>query len=223
MIKQAIKNSEKNYLIEDEKYKDILDLRISFFEAIPEYMLPLLSIFAIYYFAFLAWVMTTIKLAEKFIGKIDFLLENLKTIQVSTASALEYIQNLPTEQLKILYEWQTFLILSIAIFGIFTLFLPPALYFEKNNKKNPLRAFLNSFKVFFKKPVEIIIFNVVIGILFFIMMLLQALCSANLVLYFFYFLISTWLTTYFVVLLFNYYDKRFAYNSNNRADSFREN
>ncbi len=219
IIKKAVKNADKVYLDADEKYKDILSLNAVFFGSIPSYILPVLGVFVIYAAGYTLWLMTATLFAQKFIGNIDFLIENIKNISGSTAQTLQYLQSLSVDQLKVIYGWQIFLVFAITVFGLFTLFLPAALYFEKDNKKNPLKAFVDSAKTILKRPLGVLGFSLVIQFLFFILMTAQILCMFNIFLYFVYLVISIYITVFMVVLLFNYYDKRFADNSYNGSDS----
>lgn len=222
MVKFSIKNSKKHYESEEEKFLDIINLRKDFFEAIPSYILSVISIIVLYYLLFTLWIYLNIHIAEKFIGKIDFLLADMKNLTQTNELALEYLKSLPNEKLNILYGWQMLFTVSIGLFSALTIFWPAALYYGRN--KNPFLAFWNSITAVFRKPLGVIGLNIFIAFLIMILMPLGGIASLNPITSFIYLVLSIYFFVFLVVLIFNYYAENLipSNHRHNRSHSIGE-
>lgn len=210
MIKRSIENSKKDYENDEEKFFDTINLRKHFFEAIPPYIIPVAVTMVLYYVLFLGLILLCTQVADKFIGNIDFLFRDIKSLTQSNAVALEYLKNLSEEKLMIIYGWNALFTASIAIFGVLTVFWPSALYYGKNGSKNPLRAFWNSFTAIFKKPLGVIGLNIFIAVLIMALMSIGGVFALNPITSFIYMILSIYFFVFLAVLIFNYYSVNFG-------------
>lgn len=210
MVKCAIENSKKDYENDEEKFSDTINLRKHFFEAIPPYIIPVAVTMVLYYVLFLALILLCTQVADKFIGNIDFLFRDIKSLTQSNAVALEYLKNLSAEKLMIIYGWNALFTASIGIFGVLTVFWPSALYYGKNGSKNPFRAFWNSITAIFKKPLGVIGLNIFIAILIMALMSLGGVFALNPITSFIYMILSIYFFVFLAVLIFNYYSVNFS-------------
>ena len=92
MIKKAVLNSDKIYENKEDKYQDILNLREDFFGSIPKFIFPVLTVFAIYYILFTAYLVLCVKFATHFIGNINFLLEDVQNGSLNPANTMAFLQ-----------------------------------------------------------------------------------------------------------------------------------
>jgi hypothetical protein len=223
MIKKANENADKEYKTEDEKLQDILDLRKEFFASVASYILPVFSIFILHYFAFLFWMYLNIKLANRFLGSINFLLNAPMDWGKSINSAVEFLSSLPPGKLEIIRNWQTLFICAIFLFIVFTIFVLPALYYAKDNYKNPFLAFFRAFTAVFKRPLGVLGLNLFIIVSLVCVQILGYTFSAHKILSFIYLVLLIYVFVFLVVLIFKYYGDKIADNSDNGPDSSGEN
>lgn len=222
MVKYAIENSKKDYENDEEKFLDTINLREHFFDAIPPYILPVAVSVMLYYTLFLLVIVACVYIANKYIGNVDFLLNDIKNLTQSSA-ALEYMKNLPTEKTTIIYGWNILLTAAISIFGVLTIFWPSALYYGKNGSKNPLSAFWHSFTAIFRKPLGVIGLNIFIAILVMILMPIGGLFALNPIASFIYMILTIYVFVFLVVLIFSYYEKFLSNYGNSGRNGVGEN
>ncbi|GBF23543.1 hypothetical protein tpqmel_0947, partial [Candidatus Gastranaerophilus sp. (ex Termes propinquus)] len=186
---------------------DTFNVRTHFFPNIPTYLLPLLTIFVLYYILFSLWTALNIQIAEHFIGKIDFLFGDIKAFTQSKEATLEYLSNLPNAKLVIIYGWQALFSFAFFVFSLLTIFWISALFYAKNDSKNPLLALWMSAVAIFKKPLGVIGLNIFIAVVVIGSMSLGGLFATNTVLSFIYMILMIYLAVYLNVLVFSYYEK----------------
>lgn len=223
MMKQAITNSYKNYENEETKVIDSLNTRNQFFVNVAAYILPVLAVFILYGILFYLWTQLNVYLAEHFIGKIDFIFEDLKNLGQGKENTMQYILALPEEKQMIIYGWNALFSFAYFVFGFLTVFWLAALYYGKCGSKNPFRALWMSLTAIFRKPLGVIGLNVFMAVAMMFFMIIGKLMGANAVLAFIYMILMIYLIVYFNVLILCYYDKNLADNCNNGSDCIGEN
>lgn len=223
MVKTAIKNSKKEDKTDQDRVDELVEMRSDFFAAIPVYIIPLLLGIILYIIMFIALVGFNIKFANHFIGKLDFLMEDMSYITQSGEALKKFLLSLPQEKIMIIYGWEFLFEISIGIFNFLLMFWASALYYPNKCSTSPFSALKNSLIVIFKHPVRSIglyAFILILGLIFKIMSLMFA---ANVVLYFIFMILGIYYWVFVFVLIFDYYESRFYDHNTERCDLLGKN
>lgn len=224
IVKIAIKNSKKENPTDEEKIKELTEIKENFFGAIPVYTFPLLFGIILYLIMFAILMFVNIKLANHFIGNIDFLTEDIGNISQGSEGIKSFLLSLPKEKLMIIYGWEMFFEVSIAMFNFVLMFWLSALYYPSKCAANPIRALKDSVFAIMKHPLRsfgLYMFILLLGFLCKLLGLFFA--TANVVLYFLVMILGIYFWIFVFVLIFNYYDSRFYDSCDNRCNLVGQN
>ncbi len=224
MVKVSIKNLKKTHINEEADIENISVPKNVFFESVGEYFVPVSTMFVLYCVLFAVLIKGGEEIATKLIGSIDFLKNALNTVPPEQMA--DYLKNLDPDKITIFGGWNLFFSAIIGLFGFLTIFWPAAIYYGKNNTKNPFLALWYSATAIFKKPLGVIGLNLFIATLY-VLLSVIALFSLNTITAFIHMVFTVFTSVFIVVLIFNYYEQNLRpqetkINSGDRSDSIRE-
>ncbi len=193
-----------------------------FFEGAGKNIIPSIIAIIIYSIAIVLVSYIAIAISLKAFGDPSFLMKDISAISGDSNAYLDYINNLSSDKMFILYGWQITFTLLYSVFNFFFMFLPPA--FIKTEAKNvflkPLNAYLECFKFIFKNFGISIGLYAIFCLAFMLMGILKALTSFNPILSVVNLFIHIYFVSYVVMIIFNCYEQK---NSNSdRSDSVGE-
>lgn len=195
----------------------------TFLEGIKNYIIPLFLTLLLFIFLFFSFNIIELLIADKFIGKIDFLFESFNSVVEPLKYSIDdVISNLSQVQTEIFFKREILFIVCAFLFHSLTLFLVPALYDFNNTKKSSFFALKKSFMVFIKKPFVTMVLTLLTNIITLFLMFLVQFLAENLFYYIFYMILTTALAVFTLVLIFCYYERTFENCCHNGADCIRQ-
>lgn len=206
MVKKSIALSKKEFVIDEDRAKEILELIKKIPTGIGKYFLPFIgfSLLSILIFALLGGFLY--KFGMHFIGSIDFTAAQVKGAMASPQDMKTFLDSLTDTQLYKLGSWNMLFMAGTTVLSfLLMLWIPEMLY----QTKNPFMALFKSLKklfVRFHKSIALFIYltflNIVISFANTFAIIHPLIYMAMMIIYF-YFLV------YVVVLIFSYYDDEF--------------
>ena len=191
----------------------------SFMLGIVKYSLSLLGSLFLFILIFGIFNFLLAYAADSFIGKIDFLKnffeEGKYTIEVLLSA-------LSSEQVEILFKRELLFIICAFLMHSMTLFWLPSIYYDSEFGRNPFKIFLNSLVSFFKKPFITMCLTLFSNILVLSFMVSSQLLPDNSLFVLFCVLSFAYGITFFLMLIFSYYEKNFSNNCDNGTDCIGE-
>lgn len=206
MVKKSIELSQKEFILDEDRAKEKLELVKKIPAGIGKYFLSFVGMSLISLVIFAIFAAGIYKIGMNFIGSIDFSAAQIKTIMANPQDIKEFLDSLTDTQLYKLAKWDMLFLAATTLMSFLMLLWIPEIIYQT---QNPLLALFKSIKklfVKFGKSIALFIYltfvNLVISfantfslfhpIIYMIMMIV-----------YFYFLV------YVIVLIFSYYDKEF--------------
>lgn len=218
MVKQGIYLSKRvdngEYKKPEERAAASLALGKEFFPGVGEFFLPMTATIAIYTLIYAALLFGAYKLGLQLLPHPHVDINKLMTAANSTPVEMQkFVYSLGYDQLKAINLWMLFMGSILCVFTFLTMFLFPAVYDNKSEKKEffllvPFLAFWRNLVFLFKNffgSLGIIVFLFFLNM---ILSLLSVLFNLNIVLAIVGLIISFYFMTYAIVLIFLYYEDR---------------
>ena len=216
MVKESIELSQKEFILDTDRAKEILNLIKKIPTGIGKYFLSFVGMSLVTLVIFGLFAVCIYKLGMHFIGSIDFTAEQIKNAMVSPQDMKAFLDSLSLEQLYKLGNWNLLFMAASTIMSYLLLLWVPEIIYKT---QNPVAALFKSIKKLFVK------FGKSIALFMYLTFLNFALSFANtfsllhpiiymlMMIAYFYFLV------YVVVLIFSYYDKEFNKQEESNSDS----
>ena len=222
MVKESIELSKKEFILDDDRSKELLNLIKKIPNGIGQYFLSFIGMSIIMLVLGAIFTVITYKIGMHFIGSIDFTTEQIRNAMSSPQDMKVFLDSLSLEQLYKLGNWNLLFMAASALMSFLLLLWVPEIIYQTNN---PLLALFKSIKKLFIK------FGKSLGLFIYLTLLNLVLSFVNtfsllhpiiymvMMIAYFYFLV------YVIVLIFSYYDKEFNHqpekesNSDSRSDS----
>lgn len=211
MIKKTIEQSKIEYEKPEEKAAASFGLLKEFFPGVAAYFAPVTAVFLIYtllsagiiYLVGFEWGLGYLETHNVHINEI------YQTAMQSQQALEKYLYSMTFGQLQAINIWMTALTFSAALFSFFTLFWFPSLfYLEKINFLSPFISFWKNLKFLFKNFLGAFGIMCFLSILNFIVFAINAIFSINIILSIIAFFIMFYFATYYMILIFLYYDSK---------------
>lgn len=206
MVKKSIALSQKEFVMDEDRAKELFNLIKKIPTGIGKYFLSFLGMSVISLFIFALCGGLFYKLGMHFIGSIDFTAAQIRTAMASPQDMKTFLDSLTDEQIYKLGSWNMLFMAGTTLMSFLLMLWVPEITYQT---PNPLLALFKSLKklfVKFFKSVALFIYltilNIVISFANTFAVLHPLLYMAIMIIYF-YFLV------YVVVLIFSYYDKEF--------------
>ena len=148
MVKESIALSKKEFILDEDRAKEILNLIKKIPAGIGKYFLSFIGMSLITLGIFAIFAICIYKLGMHFIGSIDFTAEQIKNAMSSPQDMKVFLDSLSIEQLYKLGNWNLlFMAASTLMSYMLMLWIPEIIY----QTQNPLLALFKSIKKLFVK------------------------------------------------------------------------
>lgn len=223
MVKESIDTSKKDFILDEEKAKEILNLIKKFPTGVGNYFISFLGLSLIMLILFALFAAGIYKIGMHFIGSIDFTTEQLKDAMTSAQDMKIFLDSLSMEQLYKLANWNMlFLAASTIMSYLLMLWVPEIIY----RTQNPVFALFYSIKKLFCKFWQSIGLFAYLTILNIVISFANTFALIHPIIYMMLMVIYFYFLVYVVVLIFSYYDASFnktdeqeeESNSDSRSD-----
>ncbi len=209
-------------LFDEAGKKEKKSLAGIFFEGAGKNIVPSIITIIVYSIAIFLVSYIAKEFSLKVFGDPSFLIKDISTLSGDSNAYLDYINNLSSDKMFIIYGWQITFIVLYSVFNFMFMFLPVT--FVKTEAKNifikPFTAFLECFKFTFKNFGLSIGLYAIFCLTFMLMGILKTLTSFNPILSVINLFIHIYFVSYVIMIIFNCYEQK---NSNpDRSDSIGE-
>ena len=216
MVKESIALSQKEFIMDDDRAKAILNLIRKIPAGIGKYFLSFVGMSLVSLLIFALFAGGIYKIGMHFIGSIDFTAAQIRSAMASPQDMKVFLDSLSIDQLYKLGNWNLLFMAATTIMSFLTMLWVPEIIYKTGN---PLLALFKSIKKLFVK------FGKSIGLFLYLTLLNFVISFANtfsvlhpilymlMMIAYFYFLV------YVVVLIFSYYDKEFNYHEHEESNS----
>ena len=141
MVKKSIDLSQKEFILDVDRAKELLNLFKKIPAGIGKYFLPFIGMSLIMLVIFAVFAIGIYKIGMSFIGSIDFTAEQIKSAMASPQDMKLFLDSLSLDQLYKLGTWNMlFLAASTLMSFLLMLWVPEIIY----NTSNPLLALFKS-------------------------------------------------------------------------------
>ena len=212
MIKGAVENSKKIFVLDSGETKASINLFKTMPEGIGKFFLSFIGVYAI--FAIIQIVLSPFVyvLGIKLIGSMDnVVLTNTQEMALSAASENNsmavLIDNLTPEQIVFFAKWSLlFMVLTSVVMFLLMLWIPEILY----KSPNPLKALFKSWGKLFKHPFETLRLFLVLWFIGLVILFFNTFSLVHPFAYLFMNVISFYFALFLTTSVFLYYNKRFC-------------
>ena len=211
MVKKTIELSKVKYARVEEKSAASFDLLKDFFPGVSAYFVPVTVIILIYvllsacivYFVGIDW-------GFGYLSSNNIHPDKIYQTALQSQQALEkYLYSMTFAQIRAINIWMMALTCAVTLFNFVTMFWFPAIfYIEKINFWTPFVSFWKSLKFLFKNFFGAFGIMCFLSVLNFIVFMINAIFSINIILSVIAFFIMFYFATYYVILIFSYYDTK---------------
>ena len=222
MVKESIALSKKEFILDEDRAKEILNLIKKIPAGIGKYFLSFIGMSLITLGIFAIFAICIYKLGMHFIGSIDFTAEQIKNAMSSPQDMKVFLDSLSIEQLYKLGNWNLlFMAASTLMSYMLMLWIPEIIY----QTQNPLLALFKSIKKLFVKFGKSIALFVYLTLLNLVISFANTFSLLNPVIYMLMMIVYFYFLVYVIVLIFYYYDSEFnnkpeeESNSDSRSNS----
>lgn len=221
MVKKSIDLSQKEFILDVDRAKELLNLFKKIPAGIGKYFLSFIGMSLIMLVIFALFAIGIYKIGMSFIGSIDFTAEQIKSAMASPQDMKLFLDSLSLDQLYKLGTWNMlFLAASTLMSFLLMLWVPEIIY----NTSNPLLALFKSIKKIFCRFWKSIGLFIYLTILNFIISFANTFSLLHPIIYMLMMIAYFYFLVYVVVLIFSYYDKEFnkqeeESNSDSRSNS----
>lgn len=222
MVKESIALSQKEFILDEDRAKEILNLIKKIPAGIGKYFLSFIGMSLITLVIFALFAICIYKLGMHFIGSIDFTAEQIKNAMSSPQDMKVFLDSLSIEQLYKLGNWNLlFMAASTLMSYMLMLWVPEIIY----QTQNPLLALFKSIKKLFVKFGKSIALFVYLTLLNLVISFANTFSLLHPVIYMLMMIAYFYFLVYVIVLIFYYYDSEFnnkpeeESNSDSRSNS----
>lgn len=212
MIKGAIDNSKKIFILDNDKTKASLALFKTIPEGISKLFLPFIGVYLIFLAIQIILTPIVYLLGINIIGSLDT--DSLLSIQSLAMTSLSednsmavLLDKLQPEQIFFFAKWSLLFMLSTsAVMYLLTLWVPEIVY----NTINPIKALFKSIVKLFKKFFETAYMFSILWFLGFTLLFLNTFSLINPIIYIIMNVILFYFILYMAICVFLYYNSRFC-------------
>jgi len=206
MVKKSVEFSNKNFIFDKDKSSESLKLIQMLPVGIGKYFLTYVGVTLMFVGIALLMAAVMYTVSVPFIKSMNFSLAQMSTVLNSPQDTANFINNLPLEQIVILFKLDLLLMLIASLFSfLMLLWMPEVIY----TKRNPFVALFTSIKkVFVKFPKSLLLF-IYMTFLNLVISFVSTFAFVNPITYMVMMVLYFYFIVYIVVLLFSYYDKEF--------------
>lgn len=222
MVKESIVLSKKEFILDEDRAKEILNLIKKIPAGIGKYFLSFIGMSLITLGIFAIFAICIYKLGMHFIGSIDFTAEQIKNAMSSPQDMKVFLDSLSIEQLYKLGNWNLlFMAASTLMSYMLMLWIPEIIY----QTQNPLLALFKSIKKLFVKFGKSIALFLYLTLLNLVISFANTFSLLHPVIYMLMMIAYFYFLVYVIVLIFYYYDSEFnnkpeeESNSDSRSNS----
>lgn len=222
MVKESIALSKKEFILDEDRAKEILNLIKKIPAGIGKYFLSFIGMSLITLGIFAIFAICIYKLGMHFIGSIDFTAEQIKNAMSSPQDMKVFLDSLSIEQLYKLGNWNLlFMAASTLMSYMLMLWIPEIIY----QTQNPLLALFKSIKKLFVKFGKSIALFLYLTLLNLVISFANTFSLLHPVIYMLMMIAYFYFLVYVIVLIFYYYDSEFnnkpeeESNSDSRSNS----
>lgn len=211
MIKKSVELSKVEYEKPEERAAASFDLLKDFFPGVSAYFVPVTVVFLIYTVLSAGLVyLVGVEWGLGYLASYDVHVDKIYQAAAQSQQALEkFLYSMTFGQIQAINYWMLAVTFAAAVYNFFTMFWFPALiYSEKINFGAPFSSFWKNLKFLFKNFFGSLGILCFLAILNFIVLIINAIFSINIILSVIAFFIMFYFVTYYVVLIFLYYDSK---------------
>ncbi len=211
MVKKTVQHAKIEYEKPEERAAASLDLLKEFFPGVSAYFVPVTVVFLIYVLLSAGIVyLVGVEWGIGYLTSHNVHIEKIYQAAMQSQQALEqFLYSLTFGQIKAINYWMTAITFAAAVYSFVTLFWFPSLfYMEKITFWSPFVSFWKNLKFLFKNFLGSVGVMCFLSILNFIVFVINAIFSINIILSVIAFFIMFYFATYYVVLIFLYYDSK---------------
>lgn len=216
MVKESIEISKKEFILDEEKAKEIFNLIKKFPAGVGNFFISFIGLSLIILIIFALFAAGIYKIGLHFIGSIDFTAEQIKEAMTSAQDMKIFLDSLSMEQLYKLANWNMlFLAASTIMSYLLMLWVPEIIY----RTPNPVLGLFYSIKKLFCKFWKSIGLFAYLTILNIIISFANTFALIHPIIYMILMVIYFYFLVYVVVLIFTYYDENFNKQDETEAES----
>lgn len=206
MVKEMINISNKPFVTDEDRARDLVCVAKSFTSGIGKYFLSFLGLSILAVIIFIICGGFVYKLGMHFIGSIDFTAAQIKGAMASPEDMKAFLDSLSLEQLYKLGKWNLlFMAGSTLVSFLGMLWVPEILY----KTLNPLTALFKSLKKLFVRFNKSLVLFIYLSFLNVVISFANTFAALHPLLYMLLMVIYFYFMVYMVVLIFSYYEKEF--------------
>lgn len=206
MVKETIKLSQKEFVMDEDRAKALLNVLKTIPTGIGKYFLPFLgmSLISLIFFAITGAIFYKIGLQS--IGSIDFTSAQIRGAMASPQDMKTFLDSLTQEQLYKLGSWNLLFMAGTTLVSFLLMLWVPEIIYQTSN---PLLALFKSLKKLFIKFHKSILLFIYITFLNIIISFANTFAMLHPLIYMILMIIYFYFLVYVIVLIFSYYDKEF--------------
>ncbi len=223
MVKESLELSKKEFILDEDRAKEIINLLKKIPAGIGKYFLSFIGMSLITLLLFAIFAICTYKIGMHFIGGIDFTAEQIKNAMTSPQDMKAFLDSLTLEQLYKLGNWNLLFMGASALMSYLLMLWMPEIIYQTHN---PLIALFKSIKKLFIKFWQSIALFLYLTVLNFIISFANTFALLHPIIYMLMMIAYFYFLVYVIVLIFSYYDNEFnkaeeekESNSDSRSDS----
>ncbi len=214
MVKKCVEFSKKDFILDEDKASESLNLIKSFTDGIGKFFLRYVEVSLIFAGIVLLTASVLYKISIPFIREIHFSLSQMGTVINSQQDIAAFLNSLPQEQLIVLFQLNLILMIVTSVFAFMQmLWMPEVIYSERD----PFIALFLSIKKLFVRFWKSIGLFAYIVFLNFIISYFSTFAFLHPIVYMFLMIMYFYFIVYVVVLIFTYYDREF-----NKSDKIED-
>ena len=211
MAKKTVLLSKVEYEKQEERTAASFDLLKDFFPGVSAYFVPVTVVFLIYVLLSAGIIyLVGVEWGFGYLTSHNVHLTKIYQAALQSQQALEkYLYSMTFGQIQAINIWMMAVTFAAAVYSFLTLFWFPALfYMEKINFLSPFTSFWKNIKFLFKNFLGALGIMCFLSILNFAVFMVNAVFSINIILSVIAFFIMFYFATYYIILIFLYYDTK---------------
>ncbi len=211
MVKKTVLLSKVEYEKPEERTAASFDLLKDFFPGVSAYFVPVTVVFLIYVLLSAGIIyLVGVEWGFGYLTSHNVHLTKIYQAALQSQQALEkYLYSMTFGQIQAINIWMMAVTFAAAVYSFLTLFWFPALfYMEKINFLSPFTSFWKNIKFLFKNFLGALGIMCFLSILNFAVFMVNAVFSINIILSVIAFFIMFYFATYYIILIFLYYDTK---------------
>lgn len=211
MVKKTVLLSKVEYEKPEERTAASFDLLKDFFPGVSAYFVPVTVVFLIYVLLSAGIIyLVGVEWGFRYLTSHNVHLTKIYQAALQSQQALEkYLYSMTFGQIQAINIWMMAVTFAAAVYSFLTLFWFPALfYMEKINFLSPFTSFWKNIKFLFKNFLGALGIMCFLSILNFAVFMVNAVFSINIILSVIAFFIMFYFATYYIILIFLYYDTK---------------